>query len=171
MLVIGDVFAVVAVLVGVFFTGYATILGLCFTFSRNVGHSSAQLASRGPKAFWMGLLAGLPISLVLVAMAGNPLPIVKVLGIWGILVVLAIAMMGIGGLAQVLAGRIRETDESMTPFAALSRATFIIVASMIFPLVGWLLVTPMLFLVGFGAGLQSFLPVRAPKPVQPSEVI
>lgn len=156
MLVLGDVFAVVASLAGVFLTAYATILGLSLAFPNQVAAVRSHLDGGFLKPFLLGVVLGAPALLAAIILSGSPAPFLKGIGILAFMLILGVALIGMGGLANLLSERIAVFDVQMSRFSSLSRATFLLVGATLFPLVGWLLVAPVCLVIGFGCGIRAF---------------
>ncbi|MBS1707010.1 MAG: hypothetical protein JST40_14185 [Armatimonadetes bacterium] len=161
MVVVGDVFAVVSILVGVFLTGFAAIFGLGLLFGGKVETASMGIETAPFKRLILGIGVGLPMAAIAIALASVPMPLVKLFGITMLMFVLAIALFGMSGLSWLISKRMRHLDPSTTPQQAFSRATMILVGASLFPLVGWFLIAPMAIFAGFGTGLVALF--KAPE--------
>lgn len=154
MLVLGDVFAVVAVLVGLFLTCSAVFVAARLGFPELALRGRDRMQGESMSAFGVGLLAGIPSLLFVLIVSGLPNPAVKALGLMGLVLWLGMALVGASGLVQAMADRIHTLDASVSPFAAYWRATMAVTGAMLFPLVGWLLIAPAIIAVGFGLSVQ-----------------
>jgi len=155
MTTIGDSFAVVAILVGIGFTAWAMILAASMLFTEKA-MAARRLTERHPwRSFFIGTLVAGTLGVVSLVLAGIPNPGVKLVGVMGILVLTAIAMFGASGVCLSMAGRIRAMDPNVSLYGSVVRAASFLVISTFFPVLGWWLVAPILFLVGLGAGVQS----------------
>jgi hypothetical protein len=157
MLLLGDVFGVLATLVGTFLTTLALILCLGLIFPNRARLSREALESSPGRAFgagivWLGL-AGTG-SLALIAM---PSPAPKLLGTLALSFLTCVAALGAAGLAMIAAERIRRLDPNSSLMSGLTRGAAIVVGAGLFPVVGWFLVGPAIAIVGLGAGMKAVL--------------
>jgi hypothetical protein len=155
MIVLGDVFAVVAVLVGLFLTSTATILLFGLMSPAAVERAGLRFTESPWKSLMTGLLAGLPLFFLFGVVSSLPFPLLKILGPFGMLLILLGAMFGLSGLASVVAGRWRALDPALTPPQALSRAAMTLVGAAMFPVVGWFVLAPLMLVVGFGLWVRT----------------
>lgn len=153
MVTIGDVFSIVAALIGVCLTGGAMVLGCALLFEGKAARAR-QICERTP---WVGFVTGLALSTVFgvlsVALLKAPLPISKLMGTALYLVLMALATVGASGVATLLSERVAAMDRTLSRYATLIRACGIISIACVFPLIGWFLVGPVLVIcsVGYGA--------------------
>ncbi len=155
MLILGDVFAVVAILVGIFLTATALILSLALVAPMRASAARRSLARSHGGAITKGLLIGVPLGVLSFAFMVSPNPVVKLVGTAGLMAILLTSMLGSAGLALLMSDRMRELDSTMAPSVAVSRSTFLLVGGSLFPLVGWFFVGPLLIIMGFGAGFDA----------------
>ena len=153
MVTIGDVFSIIATLVGLCITGGALVLGATLIFESRANFAR-QCCERSP---WPSFLLGLVITGVLgigsIALLSVPLPASKLLGTAVYLTLMALATVGASGVASLLSDRVSQMDSSLSRYASLLKACSILSIACVFPLIGWFLVTPLMliFSVGFGA--------------------
>lgn len=152
MVAIGDVFSIVAALVGICVTAWALIMGSALLF-QNQAVSARDAYRRAP---WKGFFLGLGISAVLgfasAVMVQMPVPGVKLLGTLIYLSLMAVAALGASGIALLISDRIATLDPSVSRYGALIRAASILVMAGVFPLLGWFLVGPVLIIASLGYG-------------------
>lgn len=155
MVAIGDVFSVVATLVGICVTAWAMITGSALLF-QNGAYKAKSCYQRAP---WKGLFAGLGvtafftvISLVFLAL---PLPFSKMIGTSILLGLMALATCGASGIALLIADRIVALDPSISRYNALVRAGAIMAIAGVFPVFGWLFVAPILVIASVGYGTSA----------------
>lgn len=157
MTTIGDSFAVVAILFGIGLTTWALVLASALIFPAKVAVAQEKYAYRPWAGFGVGVLMALTVGLVSLAMASLPIPLLKLLGTGGLLTLLAISAVGSAGLCQMMAQRIRVMEPSLSPYAALTRASMVVVIGGLFPILGWFLLGPILLLTSLGIGTQAIL--------------
>lgn len=154
MLVLGDVFAVVAVLLGLTLTSMALLLSQSLLYPEKARSAAARL-NEGPMGrFAMGALVGIPTLSLMLIFASLPNPLVRTVGLLGVMGWVIFATSGLTGVIHVMAQRIRTIDAGVGEYAALVRATLILVGAVLLPFVGWLLIAPVALLTGFGLGLK-----------------
>lgn len=164
MIVLGDVFAVIATLLASFLTSYAMILGLSLLYPTRSQAAANYLSTNSSKAFWRGLVIGGISAFVLVILAQVPLPLAKLASLLGFCLLICIAMVGASGITLNMAARLRVMDPSMSPNAANSRSTMLLVGAGLFPVVGWFLFAPAILLVSLGGGIAAWS--RQPVPAE-----
>lgn len=162
MTTIGDSFAIVAILIGVGFTTWALFLGAALTFRTRAEMAQARVASRPGQSFLVGLLVAGTLGVVSIAMAANPLPPIKLLGMTGLFTLIAISALGGAGLCLHLSDRIRAMEPGLSVYSGLTRAGMLIVVAGFFPFVGWFLIAPVLFLIFLGVGISVLVRRSAP---------
>lgn len=154
MIVLGDVFAVIATLVGLFLTGYAMISGLSLLFAARARQAADELIC-APRAIALrGFLIGVPSIFLFLVMLGLPNPITKLVGWMGIVLLLTVSMFGASGVAWIMAEKLRLLDANQTPHSAMSRSIMLLLGAALFPVVGWFLFAPVMIFTGLGAGLK-----------------
>lgn len=147
MVSLGDIMGIVAFLVGLGGTGWAMTVTMGLLFPLQTERASG--ATKG--AFVRGLL---PLGLLLMSVVAFnlPLPGSKLLGLALFLAILAVAALGLAGLARIAGGRIASLSPEMGPYPAFLRGAAFLVAACLFPLLGWFLFAPVAFVVALGAG-------------------
>ena len=155
MLVLGDVFAVVAALAGIFLTAYAVIVASGLLIGDVLDRSATITQESLGKSLVTGILVGLPALTITLVLSNLPAPLLKVIGLVSLFAVFGISLIGAAGIAHMAGRRIQTMDPSMSQFGAFSRATAVLVGATLFPFVGWMLIAPMVLLVGFGSASRA----------------
>ena len=155
MLTIGDVFSVVAFLFGMAFSAWALLIGSALVFSQKAKISEGLIRHAPGRSFVFGLLLMLIVGIISLGFIAVPLPLAKLVGWSGVLVILSLATIGGGGLVLFVADRLRSLDAKLRPFTALTRASLFIVMAGLVPLLGLFVVFPVVLAIGIGAGVQS----------------
>jgi len=151
----GDVLAVVATIVGLFLTGWATTVaaGLLFPGAAERGR---QAVTDSPKrTVGLGIVLMLTLGLGSLVLLGAPLPLGKLLGWIVLLWLLSIAAVGLAGVARLVAERIQSMDPLMAAYPAYIRAAAFLVGACLLPALGWFVVAPMLLAASLGAGWRA----------------
>ena len=149
-MVTGDVLAVVAFLAALGGTGWAMTVSMGLLFPASAARASG--ATRG--AFVRGLIP-LLLGLVGFGLSQAPVPGAKLLGLLLLLGVLALASLGLAGLARLAGRRIALLQPEMGEYPAFLRGAGFLVAACLFPVLGWLLFAPALFVVALGTGVSA----------------
>jgi hypothetical protein len=157
MTTIGDSFAVVAILFGVGLTTWALILAFSLMFPGKVAEARNRCERRPFAGFGVGLLVMGTLGLISIVMASLPVPPIKLLGTVGLMALVLVAFVGMSGICQLMASRLRTMEPAMSPYAALARAAMLMAIAGLFPLVGWFLLGPALFITSLGLGVQALL--------------
>lgn len=166
MLVIGDVLAIVAALVGSAITVWALVMALSMLFVRRVevAAESVERHPWGAALLGFGLIA--TVGLVGTTLAAVPMPLVKLMGLTILLVLSVLAMVGIGGLSHLISRRVRAYAPETTPYQALVKGSSLIVMAGFVPFVGWFLVGPVVIMTGLGACAMALVKGVARNPAQ-----
>ena len=168
---IGDILAVIALLVVTGAAWGATILLTLTLFPGRVGSAQEALLSGPASCFWRGAGIALVVGVLGVATMSLPGPgrLVSIF-LWGALA--AAAAVGSAAIVRTMAGRIGDEGTDMTPFARLTRATALYVCAGFLPLVGWLAVVPAALLLSVGAAARPRRrQVRTAPPVMPESCV
>ncbi len=158
MLVLGDVFAVVAVLLGITLTTVALLLAQGLLAPQVALRSSERLKESPMARFALGTVVGLPVLFILVILANLPSPLIRTLGVLGMFAWVLFSTAGLTGVVKAMADRMRSMDPNMGEFAAMQRASLLLVGALLVPFVGWILLAPVALLLGFGLSLT---PIRS----------
>lgn len=166
MVNIGDVWAIVATIGGVFVTCWALVLLTSVLLSQRANLASDALRDNWGKCLIRGFLVaavGIFVSIVLLSL---PNPPAKLLGWIALTNLLAVGVLGIAGAARLLASRLRELDENRTELSRLSLASVLLLASANVPLLGWFFLAPILLILGVGSGVVALrTQIAEPTPV------
>jgi hypothetical protein len=154
---LADVLTAIAglALAGAGFASMAVILAL--VMPATVERATARIANRKGLSFALGLLALFALMTLAGRLMKTPSPPARLAAFVLILGGLATALLGGVALARALARRLRET-EGPIGLRDLLRGVFLLETAVLLPIVGWLVVLPIAFLISLGAGLQSLWP-------------
>ena len=158
---IGDVQAVLAFIIALALTLWATILSGVFLFGDSARRAEQAIATRSGATIGTGFLVFLlsvPLAIFMVSKSG----LVQLLGFAAILVIAAIACIGSSGIALMVAGKMQQQDPKMSRFTAILRGTALLVATGFTPILGWFFAYPVLVIASVGAGLQGVFGKVAP---------
>lgn len=160
---IGDVLAAVAALLTLGASWGAAILLAALAFPRRAERAQMLLTEHPWACLGRGIatavICGLPTLLLASAPGPARLLLLAPLGL-----LTAGALVGSAAAVRLLGGRIDAVGSPLTPFAALTRASFLYVAAGFLPVIGWFLVLPASLLLALGAGLPALFPARVPAP-------
>ena len=164
MLTIGDVLAVVGIVVAIGVSTWALIVAVALLFEERSKVAARLIRDNPWKTGFLGLIGQLLIGGLGFVLIANPLPGAKLAGSIVALTVIVVTAIGVAGLVGLAARRIRELDPDMSAYGALSRGSMFVVIPSVLPLIGWLLIGPVVLALGMGAGLRA---LRAPSPIAP----
>jgi hypothetical protein len=161
MVTIGDVLAIVSVLLGVGVTSWALMVCCGLLFPNRVENARAVFERHGLLSIGTGLLTLIPglIGLVLLSVQ---LPGVKLIGWTLILAVLAIGALGAAGLGHLAGRTLTRMSPDMAPYPAFVRGCAFLVAGSMLPLLGWFAFGPLALLAALGAGARALALPSAP---------
>lgn len=164
-MLIGDVLAITAGLAAICASAWALMVGIAVMFSHRTRTACRAVERNG----WSTLAIGLPITLVgaflSIVLVNAPNPLAKLVGTVVYLGLIAIAVVGAGGLAAFVGRKIEPLDPSISPFKALARGAAILVLGCLLPIFGWFLFAPILLVMSIGAGVRALVAKPAAPPV------
>lgn len=152
---LGDVLAAVALVVTTGFAAYCAMVLSALLFSTRTVRAARQLELYPWKCFLMGLFIGVPWALIGIAVFQIPNPLSRVIGALILMSELIIAAAGSGGMARLVAERVRKDSQVDAPLVAISLGSLFVVGAALLPVVGWLFLGPVLVLSSLGAGFRS----------------
>jgi len=159
MLMLGDVFAVVALLAGVCLTSWSLTMMVTTLFPVRTGRAQVALADRPWRAFGIGLALLFTLGVFALALLSAPNAGIKLLGWVVALALLATVSIGLGGISSLASERLRALDPVLSAYGAQTRGAGFVIGAAMLPILGWFLVAPMVIIFGLGAGFQA-LPTR-----------
>lgn len=166
---IGDWLPVIGFIVGTCIALWALMVGVALLFDKRVFQAEERLKTAPWKALGTGaLLAGM-VGVIGVGSWANPIGLLKLIGYLLSMLILALAVIGGAGLAQMVGERIQAFGSHLSPFGALQRGAVLIVLAALVPFFGWFLFLPLTILAALGAGFYAFwpraaAPERVPEP-------
>ncbi len=164
---IGDVFSVVAGILGTFLTWWAAVVAAGLLFPNPT--ERARRALEEPKrTTGFGFVLALTLGLLSVGMSASPLPVIKGLGMILLFWLLALAILGTAGVAALVGRRIQDLDPSLAAYPASVRGAAFVVGGTLLPFLGWFAFAPFLLAASLGAGWKAVVP--APRRRAISEV-
>ena len=143
---------IVAFLIGVGGTAWAMTVTIGLLFPERAARASE--ATRG--AFVRGLLP-LGIGIFGFVMLSLPFPGAKLLGTAILLLVFALAALGLAGLSRLTGRRIVLLAPEMGEYPAFLRGAGFLVAASLFPFLGWFLFAPAAFVFALGLGVSALV--------------
>ncbi|CAN5643885.1 hypothetical protein BH11ARM2_BH11ARM2_11270 [soil metagenome] len=148
----GDIQATIGFFLGVALTSWATLLAFKLLFPTRVTGAAEALEQQTWKTVLIGAAFFLIVGLASVTLLGVALPIAKLVGMVMLGWLLAVSLVGAGGLTTLLARRIEEMGAGLSPFATYSRASLVLIGFCLLPLAGWFVFAPAILAVSAGAG-------------------
>jgi hypothetical protein len=154
---LADVLTAVAglAIAGAGFASMAIILAL--VMPGTVERATVRITNRKGLSFTLGLLGLFALMTLAGRLLKAPSPPARLAAVTLVLGGLSTALLGGVALARALARRLRATDGPLG-LRDLLRGVFLLETAVLLPIVGWLVVLPIAFLISLGAGLQSLWP-------------
>ena len=152
---LGDVLAVIAAVMIIGASWASAILMIALAFPAKVSAAQEKLTSAPGWCAGRGVVAvavGGVLALLLSQAAAGPARLLAavILGALGI-----VAAVGSAAIVRLLGARIDALGSPMTPFASLTRASFLYVGAGFFPVIGWLAILPTALFLSVGCGLPA----------------
>ena len=157
MVTLGDVWAVIAALGGICLTAGALVVSFNLLFQGSANRAKDAFLSGPWKNLALGVLVSILLFLFSMPLLSVPIPGAKLLGMMILLTWMSLAVLGMSGVAMVVADRICVLDPSLARYAALLRAVSLLVIAGVFPLLGWFLLGPALIIASTGYGLRAII--------------
>jgi hypothetical protein len=136
---IGDVLATVAGILAACASLWAALLVTLLIFSARTRTAADHIEKRPWRCAGVGALVLICAGIVTVILVNQPNGLFKLLGWISLALLLALATFGSAGLSRIVAGRISSTDTAVPPFRAAGYGAGLLVATGLFPVLGWLI--------------------------------
>lgn len=149
---IGDVMAFVAIILAISLATWGCILGFAFLFPNRVQDARGEWTAHPYRTLIGGVLAGTALLTIAIAAFVAPPLIAKVFGACLGLYVLGQATLGVAGLAEEIAERMRESRSEISRYASIAASAKLLIFAMLIPVLGTFIVAPLLLGGGFWAG-------------------
>ena len=166
---IGDVLAVVGVILGICLSLWVLLMGVALLFEGKANAARRVLENEAGRAFGVGLVTIVPLGAGSIALLNAP-GAFKLLGWIVLLLLLAVSLLGGSGLALLMGERTGARDEKISSLTALARGAGMMSLAWLFPVLGWFLIAPASIIAGLGAGAKVLWKRRQKKPVPLSHV-
>jgi hypothetical protein len=168
---IGTALTIIAFLFGMAFSSWALLIGCALVFRKKAQISCSLVQYAPGRSFFLGAVMLFIFGLVSLVFLQAPLPVAKVIGYSGFVVIFSLAALGGSGLVLLVADRLRQYDTKLRPFAAMNRAALLIVSAGLVPLLGLFVIFPAVLAIGLGTAVQAIfmrceLVVSAPEYTQ-----
>ncbi len=148
---LGDVFAVVALLVGLGIALPGLLLAWSLLLPSTVDRARQRLERTPFKCFALGLLwlcaGALPIAILLSLKVGG----LQFIGYAGIVGLWLCSSIGASGLAALMGERLRGSGVNVSAPGALLRGAIALELAEAFPFIGWFVVIPLSWICSLGA--------------------
>ena len=164
---LAQVQAVVAALFAVIATLTGLLTSVTLLLPKQAQSASAALDETPVRCFWKGL--GL-LAIAALALAGMniPAPLIKFACFSILMSIAGLVTLGCAGMALLMGRRIGEMSGARSSLGCLVRGSLAYSIGIMFPIVGWWLLTPLSVLCAAGAGLTALRPTNAQRAVQSS---
>ena len=161
---IGDVLAILALILLVGSAWAATILVVSLAFPARVARAGAKLTAAPGRCAGRGLVVVLGVGLLALLLANGPGPVKLLAAVVGGGLGL-VAALGSAAMVRLLGGRIDAMGSPMAPYASLTRASVLYVTAGFLPVVGWFFVLPAALFLAVGSGVAVLRAEKKPAPV------
>lgn len=160
---IGDVLAFLAALIGTSLAVWAMGLGAGLLFYEASERSARTLERRFGATVWTGLGALVPILFVVTVLAAIPNPVTRALSLVVGLAVLGLASVGLAGMGRLVGERVMASNPATNALAARGKGLAIVLAACLVPLVGWMVVLPVVLISAMGTTVMAWRDGRREK--------
>jgi len=153
-----DVVTIFGILIflGVAFPGLLT--GLWLTLPASVERAQTHLSQSVGRCFAVGLALVLLVLVVFLRAWTMPSGVMRLAGIAFVAMALALAAIGAAGLAATMASQLSARANCQLSCAgAFVRSALLLELAAFFPAVGWLIVTPVVLTLSFGAAALALV--------------
>lgn len=155
MVTIGDVLAVVGIVVATVLSLWALVLAVALLFQTRAERARARIECSPGRVTLRGALMALVLGVLVAALLNHPSGLLKMVGWVVYLLLLVVGAVGFSGLAALVAQRLARMEPSLTPYAALSRGALLCVLTTLVPVLGWFVVAPLMGFASLGAGVEA----------------
>jgi hypothetical protein len=156
MLILGDILAIVASVIGIGVSAWALTICMGYLFSNHAGSAARSIQKKPWLAVGLGLATLLTIGLLSIILLSVPNPAVKFAGTLSSGFIVLTAFLGNAGMARIMGEKIRA-ECGCTDYAAFTKGAGLLVAACMFPVFGWFVLGPILFIMSLGAGITTLL--------------
>lgn len=155
MTTVGDVLMVFGGVAGFAVGAWCLVLALNMLFPVMCKRSADLVERKGASQLLVGVLVGGPVILFSVALVGNPVPVLKLVGLAGFVALLTVSAVGFAGLANLTGSRVERSAGATTTYQGLTKGTALLVGACAIPVLGWFVLAPVCMLLNFGSGLGA----------------
>ena len=158
-LTIGDVLFFSIAVFGSLTAAWAGAVLAAILFPERTHKASKDFEDHPWLTFLIGLVTLAPLVFLAAVLAQQP-PF-SALAIVLVLAILAVTVLGSGGVARLVARRVEEQGGAQSSYHAIAKGAALVVIAEFIPVFGWFLVFPYVLIASFGAGLKSLFRKRA----------
>lgn len=155
MTTIGDGFLIVATILGLFLTSWATSVSMMLLFPVATERARIGVEEQPVKSVVTGFLLLITLGTMGVVLLSLPLPLVKLSGWTLTLGLLAMAAIGTAGIAQAAGNRLRALDPEVGHYPSMAKGAAYVIGATLLPILGWFFFGPLLLLGSLGAGYKA----------------
>jgi hypothetical protein len=170
---LGDVFAFFGVLLSLGLALPGLLLAWALICPGVVTRAQVRLAQTPGRCFWLGGL-WVAISIPpLVLLFNLPSGVSQLIGWLGVVGLLTFASLGAAGLAALMGMRLRAAGLAASSPGALVRGAVALELAVVFPVIGWFVLLPLIIVSTLGAAgfaLLHWMPRPAPAPLNTEAV-
>ncbi len=153
MLILGDVFATVAIVVFAGLSIWASGVLVAIVFRERTLVSAKAFEQSFWKTFVLGLAVGVPATFFGLVLAESAVLRLFAFGVFGLMI--ATMLFGSGGLTKCLANRVLAAGGAKSEYEALSKGGLLFVLLALLPFFGWFIIMPLMLVTSLGAGVKA----------------
>lgn len=161
MLVLGDVVATVAILIGFLAAAWGSMILAALLLPRHSQRGARRIERSPIVCLLVGLVLTLPTALVGIILMNLRNPVASLAGFLVLMGLLFAASIGSGGLARLASERVAASGGSPSEFGSMAKGAGLVTLALAMPFFGWLFLAPLSIILAIGA---SALALVAPVP-------
>lgn len=155
MFTIGDILATVAIAVGSGLVIWALGLTMTLLFPETARRAAQHIERRPGKSFLWGVMAIVPLLVLIIVLAAIPSPITRALAAVVACGGLVFATLGLGGLGWLVGDRMHSAAPELGWLQARSKGLAVVTIVGMAPVVGWFFTAPIMLILSLGAATRA----------------
>ena len=163
-MILGDVFATIAVILFSGLSAWAGGLMAAILFPERTERASLDFENRPWVTFLIGL--GLMVLFVTIGIVLYIPAVLRGLSLFVFASIIGVAVLGSGGLFRLMARRVNNNGGASSNFQAIAKGGALVVSAELLPVFGWFLLFPYVLVASFGAGCRAMVRGRVRRTVE-----